>query len=224
MRIAVFLHNGIEWALLFWACAKLGATFVPLDARAISKIDLVRYCLQVIKPQVLAVADEEMTHALCANLGPSLLDIQIKIVAEKYNDLPEGWNSLPDLLSTPNDFGSILIEMNSSPLDIERDVVLIVFTSGTSGLPKACPHTNRTLWAAIEGGKYLRPDSKASDRVLQHLPSSHIFACGDPLVFWSVGATIVYPSKFFEAGATLIAIENEQCTHMSGMKSSRMMS
>ena len=56
MRIAVFLPNGAEWALLFWASVKLGSIFVSLDERAVPRKDEVHHFFDVTKPCAIFVS------------------------------------------------------------------------------------------------------------------------------------------------------------------------
>ena len=64
MRVVVLLYNSAEWVLLFWACAKLGATFVPLDPRGVPRFEVTKHFLAVTKPAVLVVNDSPAAATL----------------------------------------------------------------------------------------------------------------------------------------------------------------
>ena len=214
MRVVVLLYNSAEWALLFWACAKLGATFVPLDARGVPRVEAILYFLKVTKPAVLVVNGSAAALTLQQSHETLLRDIPLKLTVESDGAIPLGWACLAHVirLEGPTTDSS---GIDSVEVDAHEDTALIIFTSGTSGLPKACPFSGKTLWAACMAANVIRP-RESTDSLVQHLPCSHIFACWDILSFWSAGATVIFPSKVFDPKATLDAIETEQCTHMSG--------
>lgn len=214
-RVAVFLFNGAEWALLFWACVKLGATFVPLDPRSVSKVEEVRHYLQIIKPVVLVVGDGLTAESMQRNNATEVHSINLRLVADIRGKSTHGWITLKDIFLAPDRLHSGLAAIKEIPIDMDEDVVIIVFTSGTSSLPKACPHNNTNLWASWASTVSAQP-IHSSDLIIQHLPPSHIFACKGMMTHWIAGAAVVYASKSFDAGATLDAIEQFQCTHMSG--------
>lgn len=214
-RVAVFLFNGAEWALLFWACVKMGATFVPLDPRCVSRMEEVKYYLQIVKPVALVVEDELTAEAMQRNNASEVHSINLKLVANSQGISANGWTIMKDIFLAADQLQPGLAAIKETQIDIDKDVVIIVFTSGTSGLPKACPHNNITLWAswaALVSSRSIQP----SDLIVQHLSPSHIFACRQMMTHWIAGAAVVYASKSFDAGATLDAVEKLQCTQMSG--------
>ena len=215
MRVAVFLFNSAEWALLFWSSLKLGAIFVPLDARSVSRQGEVQHYMEVVKPAVLVVEDSSAAESLQRNNALDLDESVLKFVAHSDGPFPEGWTPLHNFIGEALTLKTRDEEIKGTRDEEMQDLILIVFTSGTSGLPKACPHTNMTLWTSYQAEAALRPFGP-EDSVVQHLPPSHSFVCIDMVQCWADGASIVYPAKGFEAKATLDAIENMQCTYMSG--------
>lgn len=220
MRIAAFLFNSAEWALLFWSSLKLGTVFVPLDARSVSRQEEVQHYLNVAKPAVLVVGDDTAAEILQRNNALDLADSVLKVVASSDRPVKDGWVALQDIFLDSHNLETGVEAIGEARSDFMSDPVLIVFTSGTSGLPKACPHTNMTLWTSYQAASALRPLGP-DDSIVQHLPPSHSFACLDMMQCWCDGATIVYPGKSFDAKATLDAIEIMQCTCMSGQWNNR---
>jgi long-chain acyl-CoA synthetase len=71
------------------------------------------------------------------------------------------------------------------------DVATLVYTSGTSGLPKGCRLTHRNLlWAARAYLQTLGVDDRAS--VYQFLPLAHVMAREIQFAVLSVGARMIY--------------------------------
>ena len=213
--VATFLYNSVEFVLAFWTAAKLNVPFVPLDPKAVTRTAEVKHYLNVVKPAALIVADQELLEALEQNFGHEIRMINIKIVGSASLNTRPDWFLFHDVLEDAKggSASAALAAIDEIDIDVEKDIAFIVFTSGTSGLPKACPHTNRNLWAAFMGDSSTRR-LNSSHRLLQHLPASHIFGCLNMVVFWYNGASVIFPSKVFEAESSLIAIEQENCTHM----------
>ena len=215
-RVAVFLFNSAELVLLFWASAKLGATLVPLDPRTTPRKELVHHYLKVTQPTVLVVIDETVAQAFEQSNSSDLERIALKITLQSQVRVVSAWYPLK-LLADKYQVNGDTATLESQGANGVEDVVFIVFTSGTSGLPKACPHTNKNLWFATQAGDNFRA-LDASHRLAQHMPPSHITGLCDMIHFWVAGATVVFPSPAFDAKATIEAIERIRCTHMFGNK------
>ncbi|KAL8685879.1 MAG: hypothetical protein Q9224_005631, partial [Gallowayella concinna] len=215
--IVAFLYNCAEFAIALWAAAKLNLPFVPLDPKWLANRAEIDHCLQVIKPAVI-LADGDLTDELQALLSPHLSTLSLKIATSDNEHLTTDWLPLSGLLNDQTSVESTakLRRIDEIVIDVDADVAFVVFTSGTSGLPKACPHTSRTLWAGSMGTRWLR-DLRPGYKLLQHMSSSHVFGYIGMLGFWTAGATVVFPSKSFGAKESLTAIETEQCTHASAV-------
>lgn len=104
-------------------------------------------------------------------------------------------------------------------LDVQRkaeDVILLLMTSGTTSLPKGCPHTNKSVTSLFRAFQNLieLDDSRIN---CSHLPLSHIAGLLGPMVYNMSGRPFVHPSPYFEPGATLRAIREERATDFSGV-------
>lgn len=217
--VAVLLYNCAEWALVFWACAKLGATFIPLDPRSISAKQEITHYLRVTRPAALVVSDDGMIEMLEEFHEDELQRIELRLVAQsasQYGRASSGsWLTLIDFLAESIDKSASLSEIweKQKEIDMATDITMIIFTSGTSTLPKACPYTNDNVWASWSAGKEA-PLIDSAHSVVQHLPMSHIFAIGRSLAFWYSGASVIFPAPSFSPPITLDAIEGEQATHV----------
>ena len=104
------------------------------------------------------------------------------------------------------------------PTNDYGEILVILFTSGTTSLPKACQLSYENMTAAAVAHRQNRHIYK-NDRLVQHLPSFHALGSIPQLAFWLAGAAVVYPSRSFDARASLRAIEDEKCTHMAAVPS-----
>ena len=120
-----------------------------------------------------------------------------------------GWIHLPDLWpSTP--------ETSAFPKQKPRksydDTFFILFTSGTTSFPKACPLSDSNLRIFVSFPK--TKGLKAGRRTLMHAPPYHGFASTMSISSWCNGFTVVYPSPTFNVLASLNAAESEGCQTM----------
>lgn len=246
MHIAVALPNSAEWALLWWASVKLGTTFVPLDDRAVSRKDLMDHFLRILKPTALFVSDAAHASILLENHPLEMDAIAIRAVTDPNPSHLNGWQNLKELLAEgansnqqnptnqgalnaliPTDEPSKIPTINGRGEEYkgqkENDldsILYILFTSGVSGLPKACPISNRNAWAcAMAGGSFDHGDH--TDVMLINAPPSHSMSVSAIFRTWFRGATVVIPSPAFDAKITIETIDKMKCTHTSGTLSFR---
>lgn len=97
------------------------------------------------------------------------------------------------------------------------DVINIQYTSGTTGNPRGVMLTHRNLVAnAALTAQRMR--FTQADRLCIPVPLYHCFGCVLGTLFClTQGATMVFPSEYFDPGKTLAAIEQERCTALHGV-------
>lgn len=138
-RIALFATNSPEFLEILFACAKLGAITVPINFRL--SIDEVRYVLEDSGATVFVYSAQFAGIAAAASSGLMLrLRLEIPSSAERATLLSSDYE---DFLAS----GSV----QTRDRDVaEGDVALIMYTSGTTGLPKGAMITHRNLlWQSI---------------------------------------------------------------------------
>ena len=211
MHLTAIFWNSAEWGLYFWAAAKLGMVFVPIDVRAGEDM---QFMLAAVNTQVLVVQDADVAETL--TFGDSQLrKPAIRIHCSRTT--VKGWLRHDELCSLQEkSLDATNVTSDQCPLhNIHQDsLALIIFTSGTTGIPKGCPHTCRNL--ASQTHEYdPNEDPSHVDRWLVHTPVSHIFAVNNALRAWRLGDAVVFPSKSFEMASTVQALVQEKCTIMS---------
>lgn len=205
MRLGVALPNSAEWALFFWAAAKLDVAFCPVDPTVAKDAGAT---LTALQPHAVVVQDATAAVALdradeVALQGPG---VRLHCTGEDV----QGWLRLCDVPI----HGPLEDEQQGSRVQDGNDTALIVFTSGTTGEAKGCVHTHRNLVSELcDFDPEPTPDSFL--RFLVHTPSSHIFAVNNCLRAWRWGGTAVFPSRTFDVDATLRALVRERCSVMS---------
>ncbi|KAF7560834.1 hypothetical protein G7046_g3320 [Stylonectria norvegica] len=214
MYLVAVLWNSAEWGLFFWATAKLGMTFVPIDPNALQDA---RDTILLIQPQVVVVQDA----AGATGLDVSWLQLSHPyILVQCSGDGVAGWSMLHQISASSEQPPALNVtaggEINGTEYqgnDRER-VALVVFTSGTTGNPKGCRHTDRNLISQCCDFDP-EPDPSTVFRWLVHTPVCHIFAVNNTLRAWRDGGAVVFPSKSFDVDSTLNALVQEQCSIMS---------
>lgn len=132
-RVIVISDNGPETYLSVLACAKLGAIAVMVDGN-LPPATIERFC-QITEPRAILVAPASRTQA--SDLPGALCSIPVTTVAIASG--PE--DAVPAL--APEDF--------SAEPDLGADDPLaMIFTSGTTGEPKAVLLANRTFYAVAD--------------------------------------------------------------------------
>ncbi|KAL9593718.1 MAG: hypothetical protein Q9219_007421 [cf. Caloplaca sp. 3 TL-2023] len=204
--IVVILPSCAEWVLCFWAAARLGCPFVPINAAIVSRAPEIRHILSALENIGVVVVGDEATRDLL--LKNSLAEIQrVKVKMILSRNYVAGWAAFEDVFS-----------LQERPLDrsIEQrmdDTALIVLTSGTTTFPKGCPHSNRSVASMCARHKvmYSLNETRVS---CNHMPLFHLAGVMESLWAWAYGGTVVYPNRSFDARATLDAIMKETCTDM----------
>ena len=160
--IALYMGNCVEYISCFLGIAKLGAASLPID------ILLTQYeiqpMLETTKAQTIIVSPQFLptVEAIRPNL-PNL-----KQVIVKSEESPRGTHSYFELIKKAEPLPDSEVKGDSD------DPMLILFTAGTTGLPKGVPLTHHNLLFVIEGMQD-RFSPLGEMVVLQPLPFSHVF-------------------------------------------------
>lgn len=203
--VVILLHKSAEWALCLWAAAKLGCPLIPINPAIVSRAHELRHMLSFLEVGALVVHDNSIAKQLSVNALLQVQGIGIRLVATGCG--VTDWELIDDFLQVP-DTPATKVEDQ----DMEG-TALVLFTSGTTSLTKACPHSNKTI-AAICHSAALNFELNETRKSCNVMPMFHLGGVIESLPIWAVGGTVVYPSKQFDAQLTLEAIERESCTDM----------
>lgn len=204
--VVAIVHSCAEWALCFWAAVKLGCPFVPINPAIVSRASEIQHILSVLgRTGALVANDESIVTMLLANAPVEVRTTNIKLILKDVGTT--GWKAFDDAFAMP---------CHSTPSAVEHnmnDTVLIVLTSGTTNLPKGCPHSNKTVASMCARHKimYSLDETRVS---CNHMPLFHLAGVMESLWAWAHGGKVVYPGKTFDARATIEAIDGENCTDM----------
>ena len=178
-RLAILANNSIYSMPVDFGCVKAGAARTPLNARL--SIDEHEHMLRETGAQVV------------------IYDAELAERAEALADRVDGLTMLG--LGSDRCGSDLLVEAASaSPTDPRTpaapdDVILTVFTSGTTGRLKAAEHTQAT-YAAVCNNTSMNMSDVGPDDVMLHAASLfHASGCF-VLPYWLKGATTAVLARF----------------------------
>jgi len=200
-RVATLLGNSLDLLALFWACAKVGAAIVPMSP--LLKAAGVGSLIADAMPQLVVVPAERrgMIEEIAARSDPRF-ELLFTDASHRHR-VPPG-----------RDLSALRESASAAPVDAEvhaDDLMTIMYTSGTTGMPKGIQHTHfiRAMYATLMANAW------------RMKPESVVLHCG-ALVFngamvtmlpaFMLGATYIL-HRMFDAVAFVDTVEREQVTH-----------
>jgi len=180
-RVAILQVNCNEYVEAYYATAKLGAIFVPLNFRA---------------------KQHELTHML--KHSESQVVLFGKRYADMVNDMVKDLPKMKQYICIEGGIDNVLdyTEMlaESSPDDVftdvdEEDVTILMYTAGTTGLPKGVPlrHKSFTVYM-LENVQPVDPDVQETN--LLTMPLYHVAGIQAMLAATYGGRTIAIMRQF----------------------------
>ena len=211
-RVAIILPNRPEWIVTLLACAKLGATVVPVNPR----LNYHELKYQLRHAEVSAAFTAEQYDGIdflqyFEDVIVELPDLQYLVtVGEEELWYDDRIFRFEDLVSSGE--GRRFPEPSSAGEDSD---LALLYTSGTTGKPKGVRLSHRSVTeTAVRTGDVIAMGP--ADRVLVALPLFTIFGFGVVIGAMAVGATLVL-QEAFHARDALRLLGAEGITILSGV-------
>ncbi len=192
-RVAIMQVNCNQYVETYFATAKLGAIFVPLNFRA--KEDEISYMVQNAEARVFLAGDRYLD--LAGKIRGSLKVSKYVSIDKPAKD----FLYYEELLSS------------SSPEEVlkeveESDVTILMYTAGTTGRPKGVPLTHQSFVSYVLGNvEPADPDTKEVN--LLSVPLYHIAGCQAMIAAIYGGRTIAMMRQF-EANEWIELVQKEK--------------
>ncbi len=193
----LMMPSSLNWALVYYALAKLGAVVVPVNF--LYRQRELEHILNDCRARAFFGHEDYLREALPAMASAPQMDLRIA----EGDFLPEGFLSLVDLFEEAPPFETYPSR--------DEDPFAVAYTSGTTGQPKGAILTHKNLMSdaqAVAGIRHAEPD----DIVLSVLPLSRVYGqthCLNTSIY--LGLTIRM-WETFDPQAVLSAIEEEEST------------
>ncbi|MEE2664332.1 MAG: class I adenylate-forming enzyme family protein [Myxococcota bacterium] len=184
-RVAILAANCPEWIVAYWASVSLGAIVVGMNGWWTG--DEIQYGLRVSKPKLLIADQRRLARLDGADPGVPTVVVETDFDALWNRDLDA---ELPDV-----------------PI-AEDDPSVILFTSGTTGRPKAAMLSHRNLCAFVMSTFFIGArramteptDSRPGGAGLAVFPLFHVSGMfGSTTTGLAAGTTSVWPTGRFDA-------------------------
>ena len=227
-RIGIWSPNCSEWTVMQLASAKIGAILVNINPSY--RLHELEYALQHSGCQMIVTADRfkyseyvNMINDLIPELKystPGKLQSarfpELKTVIHLSDEKVSGTWTWKEFLDLSNGRGEEDLAHRRSQLSFD-DPINIQYTSGTTGRPKGATLSHHNI---LNNAFFVAETMKFTqkDRVIIPVPLYHCFG----MVIGNLGcithgATMIYPSEGFEAGAVLKAVQDEKATAVFGV-------
>jgi fatty-acyl-CoA synthase len=234
-HVAVWLGNSLEWALTFCACARIGAVLVPINTRYTASETSYILAQSDAKALVMTSALYGLDYLnMLEQIAPSLAEAEHDLLELK--ELPAlkrviltepGHATVQAISVSPLPVYAVHLEslmqqaqahkqLQAAELAVSvEDVLLICYTSGTTGKPKGVMHNHRVLKQATRVGLAL--DLKPGGRILGHMPLYHVAGLYMGFVpALTLGACFVNMPQW-ETARALDLLEQERITAFGGI-------
>ena len=160
-RIATMQVNTVQLVEAYFAAARLDAIFVPLNFRA--RADELGHMLTISEPSVLLVGERyvDLVRSVVTNKPPPSHLISLDVLPK------DGFLSYDDLLTSSSG------EELHFPDGDDEDTTALMFTAGTTGIPKAVMLTHQSFTSYLLSN-VSPPDPDSEEVNLVSVPLYHI--------------------------------------------------
>jgi long-chain acyl-CoA synthetase len=160
-HIALISKNTAHWLMTDWAIWMAGHVSVPLYPTLAA--DTIRQILEHSESKLLFVGKLDGWDGMKAGVPPGLACITHPLAPKNAVPGAPAWD----------DIVAKTAPMTESPVRPADEMSTIMYTSGTTGMPKGVMHSFGTLMTGCNAG-LARINVTSDDRMLSYLPLSHI--------------------------------------------------
>jgi long-chain acyl-CoA synthetase len=206
-KVALLMHNNLEFVEMYNGLARIGVISVPVNFRLVEKE--LTYVIDNSDAVALVVGDD-LVKSVDFDKLPRLRKDNVIVVG---SNVPPGFRSYEQFLAPMPDTEP---EVELS----EADIFYFGYTSGTTGFPKGAMIKTRNTMEVVRNAILRNTGRKGVDmsqRVfLAIMPLCHSNSIWATLItLWMGGTNVVFPSGKFDPEKVLATIEKERVTTSS---------
>jgi amino acid adenylation domain-containing protein len=206
-RVVIMLENGVQAVIAFWATLKAGAIVCPINP--LTPVDKLDFLLRDSGAEALIidaslVDDSEALAAACGHLG-----LVVSVGTDGLTRAPARHVVLEEALGREQ----TRLPEDSTGTD---DLAAILYTSGSTGVPKGVMMTHRSMLAAVESiNAYLQ--NREDDVILCCLPMAFDYGLYQMILAFAVGARLVLERPGTLPQALLVRMRSEKVSVFPAM-------
>ncbi|HZQ61827.1 MAG TPA: AMP-binding protein [Casimicrobiaceae bacterium] len=204
-RVATLLPNSLELVASYWACAKVGAAMVPLST--LLTAPGLKSLLVDARPRIVLGSSDQL--AMLSEVRPALERGRAEAPAWMLVD-----GSTDDEANGFRAYGPLVAQASGAAPEVRvsaGDLLTLMYTSGTTGLPKGIQHTH--FIRAMYGLTFASYWRMAPESVVLH-SGALVFNGAMTTMYpaFMCGATFVVHRQF-DPEAFIATVERERVTH-----------
>ncbi|SPF38458.1 AMP-dependent synthetase and ligase [Syntrophobacter sp. SbD1] len=199
-RLAVLSENTYKYLEIYFAASKLGISVTPLNFR-------------LAGPEIIQIVNDSESTVLFAGDGYEEPAVQMA------GSLPHirKWIAMDNRTAGFDFYEDLLAGASADEPDcdtMEEDMAILMYTGGTTGLPKGVMMSHRALMSGFIGAALSFSFTK-QDTTCFILPLFHVS-------FWPAFAVLLVGGKVVivrrpQVNAVLKLIQDEKCTHINAV-------
>ena len=209
-KIGILSENRPEWSMTDWTCAHFGLVSVPIYQTSIAR--QINYIINHAECKVVIVSSKEQAKKII-DLKDDLKSLKYMVVIEEGkfdDDWILSWDELLKKGERKKKNSELSISGIAEKIKPE-DLWSIIYTSGTSGLPKGVMISHFNIAANVQQSQAAIGFLK-DKRWLSFLPLSHSFERVTSLFSFWVGAEIYYAESITKVADNLKEVKPQYMT------------